>query len=211
MLTGVVGCFEYSGSRASAFCKTPGGEVESGFRQCESARRSTRLSQHGRHWTTSCPPYLEPSLIVTVFSTRHDRSSQRNPRQVSRKEEASHIRHETLHYSRRCRPLHLTRLAYLLPQTRNKTVQAKIDQLVEVVEGQREVDPTLSPYQVWMVGDSTMRHQYSALCSFLGERQGRRFDPYTYPRFHNVSRSRVVHPPRIEADSGEVLDASPLR
>lgn len=73
--------------------------------------------------------------------------------------------------------------------TRNKMVQAKIDQLVEIAQDQLELDSSLQPYQVWMVGDSTMRHQFSVLCSFLAEREGRRFDPCTHPRFSNVSWS----------------------
>ena len=33
------------------------------------------------------------------------------------------------------------------------------------------------PYLVFMVGDSTMSHQYGAICAFMGERDGRRYDP----------------------------------
>ncbi|CAM9324458.1 unnamed protein product, partial [Ectocarpus sp. 12 AP-2014] len=53
---------------------------------------------------------------------------------------------------------------------------AKLDVLAALVEnqqgGRRE-----KPFRVLMVGDSTMRHQYGALCGFMGEREGRRYNP----------------------------------
>ncbi|CAM9179910.1 unnamed protein product [Ectocarpus sp. 12 AP-2014] len=58
----------------------------------------------------------------------------------------------------------------------NHVMQAKLDVLAALVEnqqgGRRE-----KPFRVLMVGDSTMRHQYGALCGFMGEREGRRYNP----------------------------------
>ncbi len=54
-------------------------------------------------------------------------------------------------------------------------MQAKLDVLAEVTE-RREPAET-DPYVVLMVGDSTMSHQYGALCGFVGQREGRHFDP----------------------------------
>ena len=54
-------------------------------------------------------------------------------------------------------------------------MQAKLDTLAVIAE-ERE-DTQTDPYRVLMVGDSTMSHQYGAICGFMGEREGRRFDP----------------------------------
>ncbi|CAM9373258.1 unnamed protein product [Ectocarpus sp. 12 AP-2014] len=58
----------------------------------------------------------------------------------------------------------------------NHVMQAKLDVLAALVEnqqgGRRE-----KPFRVLMVGDSTMRHQYGALYGFMGEREGRRYNP----------------------------------
>ncbi|CAM9213547.1 unnamed protein product, partial [Laminaria digitata] len=53
-------------------------------------------------------------------------------------------------------------------------MQARIDQLALIAEARED---TTEPFRVMMVGDSTMEHQYGTICSFLGERGGRRFDP----------------------------------
>ena len=66
-------------------------------------------------------------------------------------------------------------------------MQAKLDVLAEIAE-ERE-DSKTDPYRVLMVGDSTMRHQFGAICGFMGEREGRRFDPEVRQR---VCCCRVV-------------------
>ncbi|CAN0256736.1 unnamed protein product [Pylaiella littoralis] len=57
----------------------------------------------------------------------------------------------------------------------NHVVQAKFDVLASIAE-EREHTET-EPYRVLMVGDSTMGHQFGAVCGFMGERGGRRYDP----------------------------------
>lgn len=57
---------------------------------------------------------------------------------------------------------------------RNCAIQAKIDELVQIAEARED---TADYFRVMMVGDSTMEHQFGVVCSFLGERAGRRFDP----------------------------------
>ena len=37
-------------------------------------------------------------------------------------------------------------------------------------------DPSAKPYRILMVEDSTMKHQFGAVCGFLVERPGKRFD-----------------------------------
>lgn len=56
---------------------------------------------------------------------------------------------------------------------RNTVIQAKLDELAEIVEAENKTDP----FRVLMAGDSTMKHQFGAICAFLGEREGRRFNP----------------------------------
>ena len=56
-------------------------------------------------------------------------------------------------------------------------MQAKIDELARIVEARED---NSEYFRVMMVGDSTMEHQYGAVCSFLGEREGRRFDPEVF-------------------------------
>ena len=64
-------------------------------------------------------------------------------------------------------------------------MQAKFEELAMIAESDaaREVaaargeDPSAKPYRILMVGDSTMRHQFGAVCGFLAERPGKRFDP----------------------------------
>lgn len=54
-------------------------------------------------------------------------------------------------------------------------IQPRIDALAALAEAEgKDGSP---PYLVTMVGDSTMMHQHGAMCSFLAERPGRRFDP----------------------------------
>ncbi|CAM9288323.1 unnamed protein product [Scytosiphon promiscuus] len=57
----------------------------------------------------------------------------------------------------------------------NRVIQAKLDVMATIAE-QRDRDET-EPFRVLMVGDSTMSHQFGAVCAFMGEREGRRFDP----------------------------------
>ncbi|CAN0083842.1 unnamed protein product [Ectocarpus sp. 6 AP-2014] len=57
----------------------------------------------------------------------------------------------------------------------NKFMQAKLDLLASIAE-ERE-DTETEPFRVLMIGDSTMSHQFGAICGFMGEREGRRFDP----------------------------------
>ncbi|CAM9288249.1 unnamed protein product [Scytosiphon promiscuus] len=57
----------------------------------------------------------------------------------------------------------------------NPFMQAKLDVMAAIAE-QRGHDKT-EPFRVLMVGDSTMSHQFGAMCAFIGEREGRRFDP----------------------------------
>lgn len=52
-------------------------------------------------------------------------------------------------------------------------MQARIDELAVIAEARGD---TTDYFRVMMVGDSTMEHQYGVVCSFLGEREGRRFD-----------------------------------
>lgn len=58
-------------------------------------------------------------------------------------------------------------------------MQTKLDELSQLAEAEATLaeGKRLKPYQVLMVGDSTIRHQYGAICGFLGERKGLRFDP----------------------------------
>ncbi|CAN0390024.1 unnamed protein product [Pylaiella littoralis] len=58
----------------------------------------------------------------------------------------------------------------------NSMIQPRIDELVAVLESDRERNHSW-PFRVTMVGDSTMMHQHGVVCGFLGERPGRRFDP----------------------------------
>ncbi|CAN0180010.1 unnamed protein product [Pylaiella littoralis] len=58
----------------------------------------------------------------------------------------------------------------------NSMIQPRIDELAALVESDREKSHS-GPFRVTMVGDSTMMQQHGAVCSFLGERPGRRFDP----------------------------------
>lgn len=53
-------------------------------------------------------------------------------------------------------------------------MQAKFDELSELAESEENKD---EPFLVVMSGDSTMKHQWGAMCGFLAEREGRRFDP----------------------------------
>ncbi|CAN0256673.1 unnamed protein product [Pylaiella littoralis] len=57
----------------------------------------------------------------------------------------------------------------------NHVIQAKLDVVASIAE-EREHTET-EPYRVLMVGDSTMSHQFGVICSFMGEREGRRYDP----------------------------------
>ncbi|CAM9845759.1 unnamed protein product [Ectocarpus sp. 12 AP-2014] len=62
----------------------------------------------------------------------------------------------------------------------NHVMQAKLDVLAAIVEDEQESSSSTSsekPFRVLMVGDSTMSHQYGAICGFMGEREGRRYDP----------------------------------
>lgn len=73
---------------------------------------------------------------------------------------------------------------------RNPVMQARIGQLAEIAEARED---KTEPFRVMMVGDSTMEHQYGAMCSYLGEREGRRFDPevcriISYVRAHSDSK-----------------------
>lgn len=52
-------------------------------------------------------------------------------------------------------------------------MQAKFDELSRIVEAQ--VNKTDS-FRVLMVGDSTIKHQFGAMCAFLGESQRSVFD-----------------------------------
>lgn len=52
-------------------------------------------------------------------------------------------------------------------------MQAKFDEISRIAEAQ--VNKTES-FRVLMVGDSTMRHQFGAMCAFLGENQRSLFD-----------------------------------
>lgn len=53
-------------------------------------------------------------------------------------------------------------------------MQAKFDELSEIAENEGKPE---HPFRVVMWGDSTMKHQFGAVCGFLAEREGRRFDP----------------------------------
>ena len=53
-------------------------------------------------------------------------------------------------------------------------MQNRIDDLAKIAEARED---TTDYFRVMMVGDSTMEHQYGNICSFFGERKGRRFDP----------------------------------
>ncbi|CAM9242043.1 unnamed protein product, partial [Sphacelaria rigidula] len=50
----------------------------------------------------------------------------------------------------------------------NPFLQVKFDELSRLAEE----DPDKPPYKVSMVGDSTMRHQFGAMCAYLAEREG---------------------------------------
>lgn len=56
-------------------------------------------------------------------------------------------------------------------------VQARINQLADIVESEGMERGITKPFRVTMVGDSTMMQQHGVMCAFLGERPGRRFDP----------------------------------
>lgn len=56
-------------------------------------------------------------------------------------------------------------------------MQARIDELAEIAEARED---KAESFRVMMIGDSTMEHQFGAVCSFLGEREGRRFDPQVF-------------------------------
>lgn len=55
-------------------------------------------------------------------------------------------------------------------------VQPRIDRVAAIAEAER-TGRSDEPFRVTMVGDSTMMHQHGAMCAFLAERPGRRFDP----------------------------------
>ncbi|CAN0433950.1 unnamed protein product, partial [Ectocarpus fasciculatus] len=57
----------------------------------------------------------------------------------------------------------------------NKFMQAKLDVLASIAE--ERADTETEPFRVLMIGDSTMSHQFGAICGFMGEREGRRYDP----------------------------------
>eukprot|EP00903_Cladosiphon_okamuranus_P016927 g15603.t1 len=57
-------------------------------------------------------------------------------------------------------------------------MQGKLDTLAAIAED-RENTKT-EPYRVLMAGDSTMSHQFGAICGFMGERDDRRYDPNEY-------------------------------
>ncbi|CAN0429265.1 unnamed protein product [Ectocarpus fasciculatus] len=57
-------------------------------------------------------------------------------------------------------------------------MQPKLDVLAAMVEDQdQQGTSSEKPFRVLMVGDSTMSHQYGAICAFMGEREGRRYNP----------------------------------
>ncbi len=72
---------------------------------------------------------------------------------------------------------------------RNKVIQGKLDALAVIAE-QRGADKT-DPFRVLMVGDSTMSHQYGAICGFMAEREGRRYDPDVR------APQRLLQPPSV--------------
>lgn len=95
--------------------------------------------------------------------------------------------------------------ASLAIPSRNTPMQAKFDQLAALAE----MEDKAQPYRIVMMGDSTMKHQFGAMCAFLGERPGRRFDPMVgngamrLTVFTRVAlRSSRRWPPSISADAG---------
>lgn len=65
-------------------------------------------------------------------------------------------------------------------------MQAKFHELSAMVEAEEGKEES---FRVLMVGDSTMKHQFGVLCSFLGENKGRRFNPEVRVTMSPRSRS----------------------
>lgn len=79
-------------------------------------------------------------------------------------------------------------------------MQAKLDLLASIAE-ERE-DTETEPFRVLMIGDSTMSHQFGAICGFMGEREGRRFDPEVCFFFLFVSTDRAKPMKRRRSQGG---------